>query len=70
MVQQLCYQAGPAGLMAGSNAAAVIAVKVLIKEDMVSKVGIILHLVILAKDGPRTVAVPQKDVRQSSGKFL
>ena len=69
-MQQLCDQAGPAGLMAGSYAAAVVAVKVLIKKYMISEVGIILHLFILAKDGPRTVAVPQKDVRQPSGNFL
>ncbi len=37
-LDQLCYQARPAGLVVGSNASAIIAVEVLVKKQVISPV--------------------------------
>ena len=63
-------QAGPAGLMRGTQAAAVIAVKVLEEEDIVAKVGSRCELLVVAQDRPPSVRVAQEDSGQAASQLL
>ena len=53
----LGHQPGPAGLVAGAQPGAVVAVEVLVEEDVVAPVGIGLELLRAAVDGPPAVLV-------------
>ena len=52
---------GPAGLMAGAEAGAVVAVEVLVEQDEIAPVRVFLELPRAAVDRPPAVLVAQED---------
>ena len=56
-LDQFGHEPGPAGLMAGTEARAIIAVEVLVKEDVIAPVGIALELLTAAVDGAPALLV-------------
>src|SRR6516162_6183366 len=58
----------PAGLMAGTDAGAVVSVEVLIKRNVIPPVRVALEIVVVAPDGAASAAgrVAQEDVLQPS----
>ena len=65
--QQLRDEAGPARLMRGTDAAAGVAVEVLVEGDQIAPVRIVLEQVLVPEDRASALLVPQKDARQSPG---
>lgn len=65
-MQKFCYQSCPAGLVAGANAAAIVAMKIFVKQDVVAEMRVVLELFILAENRPRSIAVSQEDVRKTA----
>ena len=65
LLNQLCHKGGPAGLMAGAYARAVIAVEILVEGNQVAPVWIILKLLGAAEDRPPAILVARKDPGQS-----
>ena len=61
---------GPAGLVAGANAGAVVAMEVLVEQQVVASIGIALKLFGAAKDRAPAGFVTQKDPRQATGDLL
>ena len=55
LLNQFCHQRGPAGLVAGADAGAVVAVEIFVEGDQISEVRVGLKLFRAAKD--RTAAV-------------
>ena len=70
LLQQFGDEAGPAGLMACSEAATVVAVKVFVEQNMIAKMRVGLKLLGLAEDRPPAVVVFQEDARQPPRQFL
>src|SRR5690242_5757349 len=66
LLQQLGDQAGPAALMAGADARAVVAVKVFVKLDQVAPVRVGLELRRAAVDRPVTVRALQEDAGEAA----
>src|SRR5262249_43574127 len=60
---------GPSGLMASTNPRSVVAMKVLVKQQVISPVGIILKLLSSAEHRSSAISVVQKDARQSGRDF-
>ena len=65
-LKQLGDQARPAGLMRGSEATAGVAMKVLVKKNVVAKVWIMLESVIVTAHGAPAVRVDEKQSRQAA----
>src|SRR5262245_21679731 len=61
LVDQRRHQTGPAGLVAGAEAGAVVAVEVLVKEDQVAPVRVALELLGAAVDRPPSLPVARED---------
>ena len=61
---------GPAGLVARAEPGAVVAVEVLVEEDVVAPVGIGLELLRAAVDGSPAVLVAQEDAGEPVGDLL
>src|SRR5262245_31808352 len=59
--------AGPAGLVAGAEAGAVVAVEVLVEEDVVAPVRVVLELLGAAVDRPTAAGVAPEDRRETIG---
>ena len=57
----LGHEPGPAGLMAGAQPGAIVAVEVFVEEDVVAPVGIGLELLGAAIDGPPAMFIAQED---------
>ena len=68
--QYLGDQAGPPGLMAGPKTCTVVAVEILVEENMVAPVGVGLKLGETAEDGAPSLVVAQVYRRQTARKFL
>ena len=66
LVEQLCHEASPAGLMAGAQSRSSIAVKIFVKQNQVPPPGIILKFFKRAIHGPPSLFIPQKNVRQGT----
>ncbi len=64
LLQQLGHQAGPAGLVAGAEAAAGVAVEVLVEQEVIAEVGVVLEQLDVAEDRPAPVGVAQEEPRQ------
>src|SRR5262245_19738723 len=64
LLKKLGDQAGPAGLMAGANAPAVVAVEILVEQDQVAPVRIALEPLVLAVHRTPPVLITHEDVRQ------
>ena len=62
---RLGHQPGPAGLVAGPEPRAVVAVEVLVEQEVVAPVRIGLELLRAAVDGAPAVLVPQEDPRRA-----
>ena len=69
-LDQLRHQPGPAGLMAGAEPRAVVAVEVFVEQDVVAPVGIGLELLRAAVHRPPAVLVAQEDPREPVGDLL
>ena len=54
---------GPAGLMRSADAAAVVAVEILVKEHVIAEMRIGLQFVAIAEDGSPTGFIPQEEPR-------
>src|SRR6476469_10571318 len=61
-----CDDAGPAGLMAGAEASAVVPMEIFVKENQIAPVRVLLKFLGAAVDRPPTVFVLEKDIRQPS----
>ena len=61
LLNQLCHQGGPAGLMAGADARTIIAVEILVERNQVAPVRIALKLLGIAEDRPSPILVARKD---------
>src|SRR5271167_5173961 len=66
---QLCDHAGPTGLMTGPEARAVIAVEVLVEQDVILPVGIGLEFLRASVHRPPAGFIPQEDPLQTVGNF-
>lgn len=65
LLNQFCDQGGPAGLMACTDAGAVVAVKIFVKQDEIAPVIITLEFFRPAEDRPAAGLVAQKNPRQT-----
>src|SRR5690349_20899968 len=65
LLEQLGYKPCPAGLVAGPDACAVVAVEIFVKQDQVTPVGISLEYFCSTINGPAPVCFPQKDSAQA-----
>ena len=61
---------GPTSLVTGAQASTVVAVEILIEEDVIPPVGIALELLGTTVDGPSTVLVASEDPGESVGDLL
>ena len=68
LLEQLRHQAGPAGLVAGADASPVVAVKVLVKQDVLAPVRVVLKLALPTVDRSATVGAAEEE--QGSSVFL
>jgi len=59
-LQQLGDQAGPAGLVRGPDAAAIIAVKIFVEQDVVLEMRVGREFVMIFQGGPQAVVAFQK----------
>src|SRR5215467_3924475 len=64
-MQQLCDETGPPRLVRCADAAAGVAVEVLVEVDVVAKLAVVLHLGIQRVDLPHAGGVLQKDFRET-----
>ncbi len=62
LLEELRHKTGPAGLMTGSDTRAIVAMKVLVEEQMVTEVRIVLHLRVGAEDRSLPVDVAQENM--------
>src|SRR5215470_5035262 len=62
-------QPGPSGLMARAETRAVVAVEVLVEQDVITPVRVRLELLRAAIDGAPALGVPQEDARQARGEL-
>ena len=69
LLNQFRNQRGPAGLVAGADAGAVVAMKVFVKRDQVAPVGIFLEFFRAAEDRAPAMFILQKYSRQALGDF-
>ena len=69
-LNHLGYQPCPAGLMTGTESRAIVAMKVLVKEDVVAPVGICLEFLRATIDSSPAVFVAQTDTGESVGDLL
>src|SRR5271157_1255756 len=69
-LDQLCDHAGPTGLMTGPEARAVIAVEVLVEQDVILPVGIGLEFLRAAVHRTPAGFIPQEDPLQTIGYFM
>ena len=60
--------AGPAGLMAGAEAGAVVAVKVLVEREVIAPVRVLLKRAGAPVDRPPALVVPQKDAASAGAR--
>ena len=68
-LQQLCDQSGPAGLVSGADAAAGVAVKILVEQDVIAEVLVVLQAWVLREDGSLAVLVLEEYSGQALGDF-
>ena len=64
-LEELGYQACPAGLVRRAHAATAVAVEVLVEECVVAEMRITRQLVVLVEDRPPATFVGQEDARQA-----
>src|SRR6516225_5504716 len=69
-MQQQRNQGGPTGLMRGTQAAAGVAVKILVKQHIVAEANIGLLDPRVPEDRSPTLLVAQKDLAQTPGKLI
>src|SRR5690349_16031117 len=65
LLDQFRDQGGPAGLMAGTDAGAVVAVKIFVERDEIAPMIITLEFFRAAEDRPASGVVAQEDSRQT-----
>src|SRR5262249_31511457 len=66
---QDCNQSGPPGLMTGADAGTVVAVKILVEQQMVPPMRIGLELLRATKDRPASCTIAQENASQPVGNF-
>src|SRR5579884_754973 len=67
LLDELCNETGPAGLVAGAYAGPIVSVKVFVEMDVVAPVRVLLELAESAKHRSSAVARAQEDARQPTG---
>src|SRR5581483_3873536 len=70
LVEQLGHQRGPAGLVAGAQPGAGVAVEVLVEEDLLAPVRIALEQLGLAVDRAAAVRPRQEEAREARGELV
>jgi hypothetical protein len=60
LLDQHCYKACPARLVAGAETRTIFSMKVLVEQEMVTKVGVTLHHFIVAIKGTMTSLIAQE----------
>src|SRR4051794_6631641 len=70
LLDQLGDEAGPAGLVARAQARTVVAVEVLVEEQMVAPVRVDLDFLRPAEDRPPALLVAQEDADQPPGELV
>src|SRR6516165_5839496 len=69
-ISQLGNRTGPAGLVRGADAAAIVAMEVFVEQQVVAEVRIALQLRVVAEDCPPTLLVAQEQPTQSTRQLL
>ena len=64
-LDQRCNEAGPAGLVTGTNSAPVISMKILIEWDVVTPVRVILEVFYIPEDRSATMFIAREDMYQT-----
>src|SRR6266849_5448656 len=62
-LKQLCHQAGPAGLMGCTDATSIVAVEILMEQDVVLEVRIGRELRMIFQYGTLTIVTPKEQFR-------
>ena len=68
-MNQLCYQPSPAGLVACADPCSVLAVEILVEQDVVAPVWIVLESVGPAEDRTFSFGILKEDVYQPARDF-
>src|SRR5438445_13349080 len=63
------YDSGPTSLVTGSDARAIVSMKVFVEKQIVLPVGIVLKFRNASKDGPAPGSIPQEDLAQPRSNF-
>ena len=66
-MDQLRYKAGPASLVARPASAAIVAVKIFVKKNVIVKIGVFLHFLILAVYRASSFRILFEDIDQATG---
>src|ERR1700730_12921600 len=61
-VNEIGYEPGPSGLVAGAQPGSSVTVKILIEEQVITPVRIVLEFAVVAKTGPPARAVPNENI--------
>jgi hypothetical protein len=69
-LEKVRNQSGPARLVRCSDAAAVLAVEILVEKNVIAKIGVILHLVAVVENWAAAGLVFKKNLRQTTGEFV
>jgi hypothetical protein len=67
---RFCHKTGPAGLVRSAAPASIVAVKVLVEQDVVLEMRVGLELFICAENGPSTVGAAAKQVDEALAEFI
>src|SRR5882762_3578957 len=69
LLEELCHEAGPPGLMTGAQPRSGVPMKIFVKQNQVSPPGILLKFLKRAVERPPSVAIAQKNMLQRSRDF-
>src|SRR6516162_7872009 len=69
LLQEFCYQPRPPRLMAGADARAVVAVKILVEQNQVSPMRVHLKFLIASVNGTAPILIPQENPGQATRKL-
>src|SRR5437763_13515237 len=69
LLQELGHEAGPAGLMAGADTGAVVAVEILVEQRQVSPVRVAPEELEAPVHGPASILVDEEDADQPAGQL-
>ena len=67
LLDELGHQRGPAGLVAGADAGAIVAMEILVKQDVVAPVRVVLEAFGAAIDRPAAFGIAQEEAGEAAG---